>query len=310
MRRGPEVVADLSITRNTPELLPEIISRGFVASALPIYAVRKRDGRIDDQELLDRCRTLIELGARVLTIHPTATPRLIGLAQKRMVPWTSRGGGIVIRDLISGAGTDNAYQRIMPALASMAKAKDVVLSIGASFRSANIFDSFDQTQQEEIRSQITLADGLVAEGVMVIIESPGHAAPRSIQELSKVLAETGHPIMPLGPIPTDTAIGQDHISAAIGSALMGLANAAHMLAAVTREEHTGGVPSVESTVEAVEAARVSAHVIDLGLLLATEDDLEVASARAAAKTCVVDRGKAGCSRCADACPLIVDPRNL
>ncbi|WP_349289992.1 phosphomethylpyrimidine synthase ThiC [Agreia sp. VKM Ac-1783] len=312
MTNGPDAVADLSITRTTPELIPEIVDRGFIASALPIYGVRKRSGAIDPVELLDRCRTAVGLGARMLTIHPTPTAHLIASAQQRLVPWTSRGGGIIIRDLVMSGSTDNVYQKILPSLIELALSHGVALSLGASFRSANIFDSYDLTQQAEIASQIALADELHREGVMVVIESPGHASPRSITEVSRRLAASRYPIMPLGPIPTDTAIGQDHISSAIGATLMGLAGAAHILAAVTREEHTGGVPTSASTIEAVEAARVAAHIIDLGngTANAVSADYEIARARSESKTCVVERSKPGCARCADACPLIVDPREI
>lgn len=84
---------------------------------------------------------------------------------------------------------------------------------------------------------------------------------------------------------------------------MGLAGAAHILAAVTREEHTGGVPSVASTVEAVRAARVAAHVIDIERLGDVSADELVVRRRAEVRTCVEGRTKRGCDRCADVCPL-------
>lgn len=109
--------------------------------------------------------------------------------------------------------------------------------------------------------------------------------------------------MPLGPIPTDLAIGQDHISAAIGATLLGLEGAAHMIAAVTREEHTGGVPDINATIEAVAASRVAARVIDLHRHGPSPQDIAVVQDRKAHRTCVVGRVVPGCSRCGDACPL-------
>lgn len=310
MDKRPDLVADLSITRNTPELVPEIVARGFVASALPVYGLDRRSSVIDPGHLLDRCLSLMDLGVGMLTIHPTPSHELIALAQSRHVPWTSRGGGILIKDLLITGGKENAYLRILPELAQAARKHGVALSLGASFRSANILDSLDAAQLSEIASQVTLADELRDSGVMVMLEGPGHASPSSIRRVAEILGATGHPIVPLGPIPTDTAAGQDHISSAIGATLLGLQGAAHLLAAVTREEHTGGVPTLNSTIEAVEAARVAAHVIDLGRLQDQSEDKKVVLARAEAKSCVVDRNKPGCSRCADACPLIIDPRSL
>jgi phosphomethylpyrimidine synthase len=104
-------------------------------------------------------------------------------------------------------------------------------------------------------------------------------------------------------MPTDAALDDDHIAAAIGATLLGLAGAAHLLAAVTREEHSGGIPSTESTLEAVRAARVAAHVIDLDRLNASDLDDTIVNARAAHRTCVHGRTDPGCSRCGRACPL-------
>jgi phosphomethylpyrimidine synthase len=220
-----------------------------------------------------------------------------------MVPITSRGGSIIVRDLLCSTAQDNVYLRILPDLISHARRTSAVLSIGATFRSATIFDSCDEAQLLELDSQLRLARDIQEAGVGVIIETPGHARPRDIQRIATLLRPTGFPIMPLGPIPTDCAIGQDHVSAAIGAALLGLAGCAHILAAVTREEHTGGVPSIASTIEAVEAARVAAHIIDLETLNADQLDMIVAQGRAEHRSCVSGKKSRGCARCADVCPL-------
>lgn len=302
MARPPSIVADLSLA-GCGELVSEIVARGFVASSLPVYAVTARSSRLDACELLDRAISLMELGAGVLTIHPTPTPELVGLARRRLVPWTSRGGGLVIVDMLNSGGATNVYMDILPDLVSHAKRTTTTLSIGASFRSANIFDSNDATQQAELAAQLQLADELHGSGVPVIIESPGHARPRDIIAIAAKLASTDYPIMPLGPIPTDTAIGQDHIAASIGVTIMGLQGAAHVIAAVTREEHTGGIPTTESTIEALLAANVSAHVIDIDRLDATSLDLEIATGRSERASCIHLKASPGCSRCAQTCPL-------
>jgi phosphomethylpyrimidine synthase len=303
LRNRPTIVADLSIVGRN-ELVAEIVTRGFVAAALPIYAINTRQQAVDTHELLDRAVMQMDLGARVLTIHPTPSRELVDHARQRLVPWTSRGGGLVIADLVAGGQTQNAYLRILPDLLPHARRTGTALSLGASFRSANIFDSRDAVQQAEILVQVELANTLRRAEVASIIESPGHARPRDILEIARTLSPTGFPIMPLGPIPTDAAVGQDHISASIGATLMGLSGAAHVLAAVTREEHTGGVPSLESTVEAVEAAWVSAHIIDIEMLEDTSADSSIVRARAEKATCVDTKATPGCARCADKCPLV------
>jgi phosphomethylpyrimidine synthase len=305
---GPEIIGDLSLI--TPDdglpLWRRVLRETSAAAAcLPVYTVaRTGEGRIDPSELLDVAIEQMEGGVGLLTIHPTPSREIQELASRRLVPCTSRGGGLVIADAESrGWKEDNAYLQILPQLTAHARRNGTVLSLGASYRSANIFDSGDAAQVAEIGTQAQLAREIGSQGVGVIIESPGHARPKDIKRLGALLRAAGVPIMPLGPIPTDTAIGQDHISSAIGATLLGLEGCAHILAAVTREEHTGGIPSLESTIEAVAAARVAAHVIDLDQLDADELDLAVANARSSRRTCVVGKSSRGCERCAKACPL-------
>lgn len=305
---GPEIISDLSLISpdNGPPLWQRVLRETSAAAAcLPVYSVsRTGQGRIDPSELLDVAVEQMEGGVGLLTIHPTPSREIQELAAGRLVPCTSRGGGLVIADAENrGWKEENAYLKILPQLTAHARRNGTVLSLGASYRSANIFDSGDAAQVAEINAQAELAHEIRSQGVGVIIESPGHARPKDIKRLAVLLRATGVPIMPLGPIPTETAIGQDHISSAIGAALLGLEGCAHILAAVTREEHTGGIPSVESTIEAVAAARVAARVIDLDQLDDDEPDLAVANARSSGRTCVVGKRSSGCERCAKACPL-------
>lgn len=305
---GPEIISDLSIVspQDGPPLWQRVLRETSAAAAcLPVYTVsRNVQGRIDPSELLDVAIQQMEGGVGLLTIHPTPSPEIQELAAARLVPFTSRGGGLVIADAQSrGWKEENAYLKILPQLTAHARRNGTVLSLGASYRSANIFDSGDAAQVAEIGMQARLAREIGSQGVGVIIESPGHARPKDIRRLAVLLRSTGVPIMPLGPIPTDTAIGQDHISSAIGATLLGLEGCAHILAAVTREEHTGGIPGVESTIEAVVAARVAARVIDLDQLDDDGPDMAVANARSTGRTCVVGKRSRGCDRCARACPL-------
>jgi phosphomethylpyrimidine synthase len=305
---GPEIISDLSIISpdSGPPLWQRVLSETTAAAAcLPVYTVpRTRQGQIDSSELLDVAIEQMECGVGLLTIHPTPSRKIQDLAAARLVPCTSRGGGLVIADAESrGWKEENAYIKILPQLITHAKRNGTVLSLGASYRSANIFDSGDAAQVAEICVQTELARDIRSQGVDVIIESPGHARPKDIKRLAVLLRASGTPIMPLGPIPTDTAIGQDHISSAIGAVLLGLEGCAHILAAVTREEHTGGIPSVESTIEAIAAARVAARVIDLDQLDDDEPDQAVVNARSSGRTCIVGKRSGGCDRCAKTCPL-------
>ncbi|MDV7212496.1 phosphomethylpyrimidine synthase ThiC [Azotobacter beijerinckii] len=304
----PEIISDLSIVRsaNEPPLWRRVINETCAAAAtLPVYSVKpSADGRIAPSELLDIAIEQMEAGVGLMTIHPTPCKQINDLALTRLVTFTSRGGGLIINDAKRREWKgDNIYLQILPELIKHAKRNGTVLSLGASYRSANIFDSCDAAQTKEIEVQTQLACEISRHGVGVIIESPGHARPRDIKKVAALLRPSGFPVMPLGPIPTDTAVGQDHISSAIGATLMGLERCAHILAAVTREEHTGGIPSVESTLEAVAAAKVAAHIIDLELLGEDKLDREIALARSQARTCLSMKKSHGCDRCARACPL-------
>ncbi len=300
----PDVVADLSLRLSGRPLWQRIIGAKLPAATLPIYTARMTGGRIDRRALLDRAIEQMEGGVGMITIHPTASKEMVTAAKiDRRVPWTSRGGGIVIRDLLLGNRASNAYLDILPELIPIAKRFGTALSIGATFRSATILDADDRAQQMELDVQARLAVELKRDGCSVIIEGPGHASPAAIRSLAARMLAAECPIMPLGPIPTDLAIGQDHVSAAIGATLMGLEGAAHILAAVTREEHTGGVPTILSTLEAVDTARVAAHVINLHRRGPSASELAIIDARSIQRTCVAGRTVPGCARCGEACPL-------
>lgn len=307
MADGPDIIYDLSTIRtkgNKPLWARIIDETSFISATVPVYTARSGKQGIEPKELLEIILEQIENGVGMITIHPTPTKRLYDLAQSRLVPYTSRGGGIIIQDMsLKGWASENPYMLILPEIISSARKNDTVLSIGAAFRSANIFDSNDEVQKQEIEFQMEIAKDIAKAGVGVIIESPGHSKPKDIKNIASLLRNGGFPVMPLGPIPTDAAIGLDHVSAAIGATLLGLEGCAHILAAVTRQEHTGGNPSIEATVESVRAARIAAHIIDIHLLGDDSLDFEIALSRAKNKSCIEGKQNQECERCGYVCPL-------
>ncbi len=168
---------------------------------------------------------------------------------------------------------------------------------------ANIFDSLDDCQLEEFKLQKEIADYIHERGVDVIIEGPGHSSPKQLKHIAKHYDAMGYPIMPLGPIPTDIAIGQDHISSAIGATILGMLNCVDIITAVTREEHTGKIPTIESSIEAIKASKIAAHVIDMNKMEDYVEDREIVNHRTNYQTCIYGKRKSGCSRCAHVCPL-------
>ncbi|WP_235811067.1 phosphomethylpyrimidine synthase ThiC [Syntrophomonas wolfei] len=309
IKESPDILSDLStkkVKRSKALWYKVIKDTPFVSATLPIYLANNKNGVIDQKDLLEIIVDQMECGVGLITIHPTANKEIYEEAKKRIVPITSRGGGIVIKDLVAKEFKDeNVYLRILPQIISYARKYEVVLSIGTTFRSANIFDSNDKAQRMEIEKQISLAKLISQNNVGVIIESPGHARPNDIKRISSILKTEGFPIMPLGPIPTDIAIGMDHVSSAIGAVIMGLEGCANILATVTREEHTGGRPTIESTIESIKTARIAAHIIDIHNLNDTVMDMIIVQNRAKANTCVFGKNTENCERCKEFCPLSI-----
>lgn len=302
----PDIISDLSLEHSRTTLYKYILRDypDFIVSTLPIYQCKSQSGSIDDQELLDVTQDQLESGVSFITIHPTANYKIMQLAQSRMVPWTSRGGVMVMKDLSTRNFIgENVYLRILDEIIKIALKTKAAISIGASFRSANIFDSLDDCQLEEFKFQKEIADYIFERGVGVIIEGPGHSSPKSLKEVAKHYQQIGFPIMPLGPMPTDISIDQDHISSAIGATILGMLDCVDIITAVTREEHTGNVPTLESSIEAIKASKVAAHIIDMNKLQDYNMDREIVEYRTNHQTCIYGKKNSGCSRCAHVCPL-------
>ncbi len=309
MDQKPEIISDLSTNRtlrNNTIWHRVVKETPFVAATVPIYLTKNEEGLIDANELLDIIIEQMEYGVGLITIHPTANRQIFDASRKRMTPITSRGGGMIIRDLIKRNFSDeNAYLKILPKIISHAQKYKVALSLGTTFRSGNIFDCNDEAQRMELEAQIKLAKFISKQNVGVIIESPGHARPDDIIKISLTLRSAGFPVMPLGPIPTDIATGMDHISGAIGAAIMGLEGCANIISAVTREEHTGGLPTIDSIIEAIKTARITGHIIDIHNINDTSLDMVVAKERAKNNTCIFGNNTKYCDRCKELCPLSI-----
>ena len=299
------IVTDLSLhKRPGKELWRNIINNTrFIAGSVPVYQAVDVDKTISSKNLLNIIYDQVNCGVKLITIHPTPNYQLLKMSKGRLVPITSRGGAAVAMDMLIKQSTKNIYEQNLDEIIEMAKTYDVILSIGSSFRSANLKDAFDQTYIMELEKQIKIADYCKSSGVNVIIETPGHAAPQDVFSIcNRLNLCCPYPIMPLGPMPTDCAFEQDDVAGSIGAVLMGTRGCADILSVVTREEHTGGIPSIESTVSAIKKYVVAKHIIDIYKLNDIKEDNNIAENRSKNHSCILGIDEK-CSRCGALCPL-------
>lgn len=302
---GPDIIYDVSML--SPTSMPPIWKyalgkKKYIVGTVPSYFLTNKS-HVSKQELLTVIENLLVSGVKIITIHPTVTFKLLELSKKRLTPMTSRGGAIVARDMTNNH-TENIFIEVLDDIALLCVKYDAAISIGTAFRPANIFDSLDAVHREEIKLQTNLAEYLKQQMVKTIIELPGHTPPKKIKELNSLLKDNNFPIMPLGPVVTDVGIGMDHITSSIGQILLSEANNVQIISAMTAEEHTGNIPSIESTYEAVKVARLVAHIIDMEKFNDFSGDYEIAKQRRS--TCVIGAKNKGCARCGEFCPLNLD----
>ena len=298
------IMTDLSLFSSLEQPLWDIVAKDgrCIPGTVPVYQVVEDNGSIDKNRLLELIQLQSENGVRIITIHPTPTMELLQLSKKRIVPITSRGGASICFDMIKNHRNQNVYLEILDEIINIARKKSVVLSIGSSFRSANLHDSLDEVFYRELESQLSLADYCLQQGVNAIIETPGHVTPQGIFKLCDYLTKTcQHPIMPLGPMPTDCAFEEDDVAGSIGAVLMGTKGCADILSVVTKDEHLGGIPSKETIISAVKKYAVAKHIIDIYKTGDSFEDLTVAVKRSKNASCIIN--SSDCSRCNSLCPL-------
>lgn len=284
---------------------------------LPHYSTFDVNDGIDKERLLETIEEMALGGVSFMTLHPTATISLLEIAKEcRRIPTTSRGGAVVLKDAILNNRDENIFVDNFEDILKIFKKYNMTLSVGTTFRPACINEALDRVQMEEIREQKKYIDIAKASGVNVIMEGIGHISIDLIPDYCKLINRYNTPLMPLGPMPTDATIGFDHVTSAIGATVTVLNGNVGIINSVTREEHTGNVPSDESIVEGLKTARVVAHSINVARFPKyREIDNAIAENRANNRSCVIKGGifaneevneeGSGCSRCRYECPLTI-----
>ncbi len=243
-------------------------------------------------------------GVSFVTIHFTADLDLFYRAtQIRKIPVTSRGGGMVLYDSRINNRTQNIFREHIDEIAEIALKYDVVISLGTTFRPGTILDACDSIHIEETLRQLNICKLLQSKGVKVMVENIGHITLDKISTHSKLLSKFNAPIMPLGPLPTDAAINEDHIANAIGASFAAYVGCAHIINCVTRYEHSESAITQDVTIEAIRAARVAAHIADLSRNIneANLCDTIITNTRVKEHSCFTNSNN--CTRCSMVCPL-------
>ncbi len=264
---GADTVMDLSTGKQIHATREWIIRNSPVPiGTVPIYeALEKVDGRPAELTWEIFRDTLIEQaeqGVDYFTIHAGVLLRYIPLTINRVTGIVSRGGSIMAQWCLAHHQENFLYTHFDEICEIMA-AYDVSLSLGDGLRPGSIADANDAAQFAELETQGELTRRAWAHGVQVMNEGPGHVPMHLIREnMDKQLAWCHEaPFYTLGPLTTDVAPGYDHITSAIGAALIGWYGTA-MLCYVTPKEHLG-LPNREDVRQGVIAYKIAAHAADL-----------------------------------------------
>lgn len=301
----PDMMMDLSLVElENPLYLTIRDELGLpFGTVLSYKSFNKKDGLTWEQSR-DNFIKLCEDKLSFITIHFTADLDILQKAkQYRKIPMTSRGGGLVLYDSILKSRNQNIYREHIDEIIEIVLKYDVVISLGTTFRPATILDACDLAHNEETQRQLKVCQYLQEHGVKVIVENVGHISLNRLEEHAETLKSFNAPIMPLGPLPTDAAIGLDHISNAIGSAFAANLGIAHVINCVTRYEHSQEQITTAATLEAIEAAKLAAHIADISRHIseAVHSDEFITEQRSLQRNCFAN-GES-CSRCSSVCPL-------
>jgi phosphomethylpyrimidine synthase len=267
IRWGADTVMDLSTGKNIHETREWIIRNAPVPiGTVPIYqALEKVDGKAEELTWEIFRDTLIEQaeqGVDYFTIHAGVLLRYIPLTANRTTGIVSRGGSIMAKWCLAHHRESFLYTRFEE-ICEIMRAYDVAFSLGDGLRPGSVADANDEAQFAELETLGELTSKAWEHDCQVLIEGPGHIPMHLIREnMERELAVCHEaPFYTLGPLVTDIAPGYDHITSAIGAAMIGAFGTA-MLCYVTPKEHLG-LPNKKDVKDGVITYKIAAHAADL-----------------------------------------------
>src|SRR4051812_15255156 len=263
---GADTVMDLSTGGDIPEIRKAIIANSPVPiGTVPIYEALSRVRRVEDLNinvLLEVIEEQAQQGVDYMTIHAGVLVQYVPMAAKRITGIVSRGGAILAEWMVKNHRQNLLYENF-EAICKIFQKYDVSFSLGDGLRPGCIADASDAAQFAELKTLGELTKTAWEYDVQVMIEGPGHIPLDQIAlqvEKEKEMCYEA-PFYTLGPLVTDIAPGYDHITSAIGAAMIGW-HGASMLCYVTPKEHLG-LPNREDVKQGIIAYKIAAHAADV-----------------------------------------------
>jgi phosphomethylpyrimidine synthase len=266
VKYGADTVMDLSTGGDIPRIRQAIIDASPVPiGTVPIYEALNRVRRVEDLNigvLLEVIEEQAEQGVDYMTIHAGVLVQYVPLTRNRITGIVSRGGAILAEWMVKNHKQNMLYENF-EAICKIFQKHDVSFSLGDGLRPGCIADASDAAQFAELKTLGELTKKAWEYDVQVMIEGPGHIPLDQIAlqvEKERALCYEA-PFYTLGPLVTDIAPGYDHITSAIGAAMIGW-HGASMLCYVTPKEHLG-LPNREDVKQGIIAYKIAAHAADL-----------------------------------------------
>jgi len=266
LRYGADTVMDLSTGGDLGAIRKAIIANSPVpVGTVPIYEAVARVDSVEDLTpslLLEVIEEQAEQGVDYMTIHAGLLVQHIALAARRVTGIVSRGGSILAQWMVSHHRQNPLYEHFED-ICRIFRKYDVAFSLGDGLRPGSLADASDEAQFAELATLGELARKAWEYDCQVMIEGPGHIPMDQIElQVRKEMELCGEaPFYTLGPLVTDIAPGYDHITSAIGAAMIGWYGAS-MLCYVTPKEHLG-LPDLEDVKQGIIAYRIAAHAADI-----------------------------------------------
>jgi phosphomethylpyrimidine synthase len=265
-RWGADTVMDLSTGKRIDATRVAILAAATVPiGTVPIYQALERVAGPEDltaELLLDVIAHQARQGVDYMTIHAGVRLEHLPLCRHRVTGIVSRGGGLLARWMVHHEAENPLYE-VFDEVLEICRAHDVAISLGDGLRPGCIADASDAAQFAELDTLGELTLRAWERDVQVMVEGPGHIPLDQLEMNVRRQQEVCHeaPFYTLGPLVTDIAPGYDHITSAIGAAIVGW-HGTSMLCYVTPKEHLG-LPNADDVKQGLIAYRIAAHAADL-----------------------------------------------